>query len=211
VAALTACSVSIPGTPSPTPGATRPATRPEPSTAPSSPPATADQPAPARTPTAAEVGAPFDPCATITWADFPEQVRHPKKKPPKLMEVKPDSGFSTGCRFDNSLATIQTCSTPPCDESKPRGSWEFFMSHVVWRDGPLNELRNPDPDAQQITIGGRPGLLIKGQGPDGDPRCLVKFALERGAAGVSILDGRFGIDTCATVRELATVIAERSS
>jgi hypothetical protein len=186
--------------------------------APSEPPAgttphTADQPAPSNTPTAADVGAPFDPCRTLTWADFPEKVRRNPDDPgsqPKLMEVKPDSGFATGCRFDNSLAEIEIC--PGCDTPPKPGTWQFFMTHVVWGDGPGAQLRNPPaPGTKQITVGGRPGRVIQDRTDNGDPQCLIKVVLERGAATVSVVDGRFGTDTCATARQLATAIVERSA
>jgi hypothetical protein len=124
------------------------------------------------------------------------------------MEVKPDSGFATGCRFDNSLAEIcRGCDTPP----KP-GTWQFFMAHVVWGEGAFAQLRNPPaPGAKEVTIAGRPGRLAEDRSPNGDPQCVVKVVLDRGAAAVSVLDGRFGSDTCAIARQLATLIAERSS
>jgi hypothetical protein len=207
VGTLTACSVSIPGTPSPTPGAIQPEPSPAPPTAPpSSPPETEEQPEPLGTPTAADVGAPFDPCRTITWADFPEQVRpdNPRNQP-DLMQIDAESGFSTGCRHDNSLAEIQTGAQAP-------GTWHFFMTHIVWGDGEWAEFLNPPaPGSKKITIGDRAARLNDDPGPNGEPKCLVKVILERGAAAVSVMDNRFDTDPCATARQLATLIAERAS
>ena len=180
----------------------------DPAAAPEPPPA---QPTPSGPSAASDVGAPFDPCRTVTWTDFPEQVRpEDPAKQPTLMEIEPDSGIATGCRFDNSLAEIPLCRG--CGTPGQPGTWHFYIAHIGWGDGAWAELRNPPaPDTKQITIGGRPGRLVLDRSPDGGQRCLVKIVLERGAAAVSVLDGRFRTDTCATARSLATVIAERSS
>jgi hypothetical protein len=156
--------------------------------------ATPVDPTPGTPPTVYDVGAPFDTCSVIGWADFfPEQVRPDNpRKPPSLMEVDPDDGFSTGCRFDNSAAG------------------KTFLVDVVWGDDEWAELDPPNPGTKQLTIRGRPGQVIEDQGTNGEQRCFIKFALERGAGAVVLSDSRFRIDTCASARLLATVIAERT-
>jgi hypothetical protein len=216
--AVAGCTPSGPGAvPAPDhPGSpsAAPAVPPEPTPSPAiSAPATS---APAGdTPSAADVLAPFDPCSTVGWADFPASVRPTDiSNQPTLMTVGPPDAFRTGCRYNNSEAVrITVCRPPPCqDEASTRDVGDLFLANVVWGEMSLDPARFPS-GTSEVSIAGRKGLVTRRRNTangKNDPQCIVTFQLARGVAGVAVTDGRFGTSPCAVARTLADTIAQRA-
>lgn len=208
---LSSCAVAVPGTGTPVTGSV-PQDRPSSST-PAPPSAAPPGDAAEDTPDATSVGAPFDPCTTVGWADFPETVRatNPNNLP-TLMTIAPDHVFSTGCRYNNSEAsTITLCGpdSPPGCSDIPPDMGAIFLINVVWGERLPTNPANSGPGARAVDIGGRPGLVNGGGRSRGESRCVVAVPLARGAAGVAVTDARFGVDTCEVALGIAEIIAER--
>lgn len=153
---------------------------------------------------AAEVGAPFDPCA-LGWAAFPVEVRPVDGKPhaPTARQPKPEDPYSVSCVYDNSGkvsfgvdggAVAATAGT-------------YFVVSVVW-----GERLNADPakreGAQPKSWNGRNGLVHRQ--PDDPQRgagCVTLVALGKGVAGVSVTNSRFpGVDPCVVGDAVITAI-----
>ncbi|CRK57005.1 hypothetical protein [Alloactinosynnema sp. L-07] len=156
---------------------------------------------------ATEVGAPFDPCTTITWADFPGEVRPTdgKPHPPQLRAPEKDDPFDVRCLFDNSGAITLDSNG---DRTGAQGS--YFMVSVVWGTKlEADPAKRKGSEAKTWT--GKSGLIHRM--PD-DPKtgkgCIGLATLGSGVGGVAVTNSRFGTDACAVVDALMGAITTRS-
>jgi len=152
------------------------------------------------------VGAPFDPCA-LGWGVFPAEVRPATDKKPKLRVPGKDDVFAVGCRYDNGgqdVVTNQQGGTPEVGKN--------FITLVVWaKPGQMPTAQADHKGSQPATFGPKQGLIKSGtNGASKEPSCTAIFALQNGAVGVSITNGKFAMDTCAIATAVATSIAEKT-
>jgi hypothetical protein len=159
--------------------------------------------------TAQELGAPFDPCSTVTWNDFPAQVRPSDGKPhtPQLRQPGKEDPFDVRCLFDNSGEV----SINADGGGNPQGGGRFLVS-VVWASG---DKLNADPakaqGAEAKTWNGKPGLIKRfPDDPKSGKTCLGMAKLSNGVGGASVTDSRFGGDPCAVADALVNAIAARA-
>ena len=116
-------------------------------------------------PDAAAVGAPFDPCRIVGWADFPASVRSDDpRNVPTVMARDADDVYATGCRFNNSSeATIVLCGPPGCpDDASRYDIGDLFIGNVLWGEAiNLDPEHAPRPN-RVAGIGGHRALVIPG-------------------------------------------------
>ena len=166
-------------------------------------------------PDAAAVGAPFDPCRIVGWADFPASVRSDDpRNVPTVMAREADDVYATGCRFNNSSeATIVLCGPPGCPDDAPRYDiGDLFIGNVLWgEDINLDPDHAPHPN-RAASIRGHRALIIPGtnEAADNAPSCGISFQLPRGVGAVTITDGRFGTDPCTIARIVAAAVITRA-
>jgi len=155
---------------------------------------------------AKSVGAPVDPCA-LGWAIFPAEVRPATDKKPRLRAPGKDDVFAVACRYDNGgqdVVTNQQGGTPELAKN--------FIALIVWaKPGQMPTSPNDHKGSQPATFGSKPGLIKAGMNnASQEPSCTAIFALQTGAVGVSITNGKFTMDTCAITTAVATAIAEKT-
>ncbi|MCO1581777.1 DUF3558 family protein [Crossiella sp. SN42] len=208
LAVLTACTQSIPGTPTPAGG-----------------PSAADA---GVTPPSGEkvkrqpirlglqdppkdwqaAGAPFDPCTVLGWNDIPEPQRDPKARPPKLMVLKKDDAIETGCMFYNDETISVVIPSPGAPTTAaPITKSPYFRVSVVWG-------ATIDPakfGGEKTTLGGKPAAVVPDTiGSLKDPICLVAMKFAKGGGGVDVRNGRFpGLDPCPIAKALAEKLAAK--
>ncbi|GAA4005548.1 hypothetical protein GCM10022247_28770 [Allokutzneria multivorans] len=129
-----------------------------------------------------EAGAPFDPCSTLKWEDFPDAMRGTSA--PKAQQVEPTFAYTLQCTFDNS----GKISFNPDGGNAPQGK-TLFMVDVLW--GPElspASVKNGTP----VTIAGKAGSLRESTfGAAKEPYCSVVMPLSKGGAGIEVRNGRF--------------------
>lgn len=159
----------------------------------------------------------FDPCAIVTWADFPTAVRPQSDPPPERMSPKPGARFTIACNFDNSV--IEGSVSRPGDPGPPTAHSEFvpFLATIAW--GPeMSPADLQSPETKAITIDGKPAALRSGTTHPNDADhlrrgqiCTVIVKVSRGSAGVTLTNGRFtSVDACDVVTAVATAVARRA-
>lgn len=149
------------------------------------------------------VGAPYDPCAVLTWDDFPQEVRPqaPKPRKPLPRAPEPDSVYAIACSWQaNGPITIKS-------DGSASGSG-MFSALVVWGK---NGQMNPNPaNSTPATFGPARGSLVPNTSSQGAPMCTGFAALTNGVAGVSVLNSKAPqVDTCTLVTDLLTRIATK--
>lgn len=139
-------------------------------------------------PTADDVGAPFDPCATVGWSAFPAEVRPPGVDP-RPFPSPVDSGtlYRVGCDYSSdALAAVL--------------SW-----------GPAAGTYSTDPAARPgvaTVFAGRPGLEHRAVPGAGEaPLCLSTMQVGNGIAGVVTLARETTADLCAVNRAVLETLA----
>ncbi|UVS80576.1 hypothetical protein [Actinokineospora sp. UTMC 2448] len=146
--------------------------------------------------TAAEVGAPFDPCA-LTWADFPAAVRPVDGKPhsPIAQTLLPNSPFSVNCLYDNST-----------DQRS------VFAVSVVWSRSKLDADPGKHRGSTARSWNNRRGLIKPFTDRKHGKACLGLVTLSTGVAGASVRNSRFR-DThpCTVVDALLNAITAKTS
>ncbi|GAA3236436.1 hypothetical protein GCM10017691_34650 [Pseudonocardia petroleophila] len=139
-------------------------------------------------PTADDVGAPFDPCATIGWSAFPAPVRPPGIDPrPFPSPVDPGTLYRVGCDYSS----------------------DALASVLSW--GPATGAYTTDPAARPgvaTRFGGRPGLEHRAAPTPGEaPLCLSTMQIGNGIAGVVTLARDTTADLCAVNRAVLETLA----
>ncbi|MBW0115731.1 hypothetical protein [Pseudonocardia abyssalis] len=139
-------------------------------------------------PTADDVGAPFDPCATVGWSAFPAAVRPPGIDPrPFPSPVDTDTLYRVGCDYSS----------------------DALASILSW--GPAAGAYSTDPAARPgvaTQFGGRPGLEHRAAPASGEaPLCLSTMQLGNGIAGVVTLARDTTEDLCAVNRAVLEALA----
>ncbi|WP_394622466.1 hypothetical protein JNUCC0626_49910 (plasmid) [Lentzea sp. JNUCC 0626] len=159
--------------------------------------------------TAQELGAPFDPCSTITWNDFPAEVRPDDGKPhtPQLRQPGKDDPFDIRCAFDNSG---KVAINPDGSSTGTPGG--YFIVSVVWAGG---DKLNADPakrqGAEAKTWNGKAGLIQRfPDDPKSGKSCIAMAKLGNGVGGASVTNGRFGTDPCVIADALVNAITARA-
>lgn len=154
---------------------------------------------------AAEVGAPFDPCLVVTWADFPAAVRPDDGKPhaPRLSQPKPDDPYKINCVHDNSGAI-----KIEMDGSGSPGTSARFSVQIIWGDElEVGKIPNTTPK----TWGGKTGVTKPLADSPAGKSCLGAMNVSKGVAIVDVLNGRYpSIDSCAVVDSVLTAIAAKT-
>lgn len=154
-------------------------------------------------PNAKMVGAPFDPCTTVTWNDFPAAVRiaDPSKKP-VLMEIKSDSPFQTGCKFENSGSIALNLKNKTTTSNGGR-----FFTQVVW-----GKIDFDGFTGTAATLGGKSAKFAADKSPsNGAPTCSLVLKLAKETGGVFVHNGYFpDTDACEVAKVIATVVAQRT-
>ncbi|MCP3804235.1 DUF3558 domain-containing protein [Allokutzneria sp. A3M-2-11 16] len=129
-----------------------------------------------------EAGAPFDPCTTLKWEDFPAPMRGTNAA--KAQQVEPSSAFTLHCRFENS----GKIAVDPGGGNAPQGR-TIFLVDVLWgpQYGPQS-VNNGVP----VTISGKAGAQRESTfGAAKEPYCIVVMPLSKGGAGIEVRNGRF--------------------
>ncbi|WP_424187626.1 hypothetical protein ACOBQX_07465 [Actinokineospora sp. G85] len=154
-----------------------------------------------------EVGAPFDPCTTPTWADLPTEVRPTDGRPhsPTLREPEEQDLFAVSCLFDNSgKVVISPEGGSPIDQDGR------FQVQVVWG----TEL-DADPTRHENATGkvwnGKQGLIKPlPENPALGKQCIGMVALNTGVAGALVSNNKFPtVDPCTVVdAALAAITAK---
>lgn len=139
-------------------------------------------------PIADDVGAPFDPCATVGWSAFPAAVRPPGFDPrPFPSPVDTDTLYRVGCDYSS----------------------DALASILSW--GPPAGTYSTDPAARPgvaTQFGGRPGLEHRADPVPGEaPLCLSTMQLGNGIAGVVTLARDTSADLCAVNRAVLEALA----
>ncbi len=137
-------------------------------------------------PVAADVGAPFDPCATVGWSAFPADLR-PAGIDPRPFPAPVDAGtlYRVGCDYAS----------------------DAIASVLSW--GPPTGGYSIDPAVRPgsaTQFGGRPGLehrSLQGQAP----LCLSTMALGNGLASIVTLARDTRADLCAANRTVLETLA----
>ncbi|EWC64526.1 hypothetical protein UO65_0133 [Actinokineospora spheciospongiae] len=157
---------------------------------------------------ASEVGAPFDPCTTPTWADLPAEVRPTDGKPhsPTMQTPGDKDLFAVGCLFDNSGKIIISAGDAPARQDGGR-----FQVQVVWG----TEL-DADPAHHQGSTGtswnGKPGLIeALPEDPTFGKQCIGLVALSTGVAGALVSNSQFpAVDPCTVINAALTAITAKT-
>ncbi|GAA2831427.1 DUF3558 family protein [Crossiella cryophila] len=154
-------------------------------------------------------GAPFDPCTVLGWPDIPEAQRDPKNRPPKLMALKKDDAIETGCMFynDEMVSIVIPSSGQPVPSAAPVTKSPFFRVSVVW-GSTIDPARF---GGEKVTIGGKSAAVVPDKiGSLNDPICLVAMKFGKGGGGVDVRNGRFpGLDPCPIAKALAEKLATK--
>lgn len=155
---------------------------------------------------AKDLGAPFDPCG-LTWADFPAEVRPTDGKPrqPTARAPEKEDPFALRCLYDNSGKIVINA-----DGTGGGTDGGYFMVSVVWGEK-LETDASQRAGSTTKTFGQRTGL-VHPQPPDKNGKaCVAIVALSKGAAGVSVTNGRFpAADPCTVAETVATAIVAKA-
>jgi len=119
-------------------------------------------------PTAAGVGAPFDPCTVAEgWRAYPDDVQPPTARDPVPLTVRPQDPFKVGCQFN---------------------AGEMFSS-LVWGlptdDGFSADPAQRNAGAVAVRFGGRPGVEeTRTNTVNGQPTCYSAVQVNPGIAAM---------------------------
>ncbi len=109
---------------------------------------------------AAELGAPFDPCTVVGWGDFPEQARGAAE--PTSEPKEPGAPYEIACGWEGPNYTLVAWGTEP--------------------DFAFDESERPN--RQPVEIDGTPAVQYPGMTENQVPRCESRMRLPNGVAGV---------------------------
>jgi hypothetical protein len=140
-------------------------------------------------PTAASIGAPFDPCTVVNgWQAYPADVQPPTPRGPVPMPVGPADPFKVGCTFNAG----------------------GMLSSLVW--GVPVGVFSADPaarraDAVAAQYGGKPGVEeVSTNSGNGEPTCYSAVQISQGiAAMVTTLPA----DPCRVNRAVLEQVAQK--
>jgi hypothetical protein len=137
-------------------------------------------------PVADDVGAPFDPCATVGWSAFPAEVRPPGVDPrPFPSPVDTATAYRVGCDYTS----------------------DALASVLSW--GPAGGGYSVDPAVRPgvaTQFGGRPGLEDRAAQGEA-PLCLSTMQLSNGLAAVITLARDTRADLCAVNRAVLEALS----
>lgn len=157
---------------------------------------------------AAEAGAPFDPCG-LSWEDFPAGVRPADGKPhkPSAQQPRKNDPFEINCVYDNSGAI-----TLESDGSSAGPSGGVFAVSVIWSASRLVPDASKHKGSTAKSWNDRPGLIKPFTDRKHGAACLGLVMLSKGVGGVSVRNSRFrSVDPCAVVDAVLAAITAKAS